>query len=93
MLRVFAGDDHGKTVMKVQGAVDQNSCRAGGDALETLRLARADLAGRATPALLAMLLGAEAASLTGATKGRSTVSVSGDLSSLIAFIAAIAGHR
>lgn len=33
------------------------------DALETLRLARAELAGRATPALLAMLLGAEAASL------------------------------
>jgi tetratricopeptide (TPR) repeat protein len=33
------------------------------DALETLRLARADLADRATPALLAMLLGAEAASL------------------------------
>jgi tetratricopeptide (TPR) repeat protein len=33
------------------------------DALETLRLARAELAGQATPALLAMLLGAEAASL------------------------------
>lgn len=33
------------------------------DALETLRLARAGLADRATPALLAMLLGAEAASL------------------------------
>ena len=33
------------------------------DALETLRLARTDLADRATPALLAMILGAEAASL------------------------------